>query len=237
MAVTSSFHMTRIIYSDRSPAKQRGVGGSDCWAASVPTAWTDGAVRLVAAKFVGHLELFDERLVDALHVLSSVLSEALTSVVKAAGQLRQVIDASGRVFEAAGNVSGTLAVVFRGAANVFETVRSVSITAKNASGPSGKAGGPSCNSDGAPKNSGGRPEKENTRQIFPFSLSAGSGLRHFSLILPLVPAGLREKTVIPPPAAPGMRHAGLGLRHISRKMPLAGLKMPLAGPGLRRNSL
>jgi hypothetical protein len=121
--------------------------------------------------------------------------------------------------------------------SVFESVCNVSSAARDVSGPSGKVDGPSRNSGDASKNSGGRPGKENTRRILLFSSSAGSGMRHFSRILPLVPAGLREKARILPPATPAMRHTGRYSRHISRNTPLAGRKMPLNGPGLRHNHL
>ena len=136
---------------------------------------------------------------------------------------------SADIFEAAVNVSGTLAVVFRGTGCVFEIACNVSSVARDVSGPSGKVDGHSRNPDGAPKNSGGRPEKENTRRIFLFSSSAESGMRYFSRIPPLVPAGLREKAGIMPPVTPGMRHIGHDLRQIYRKA-------PPAGPSLLRNS-
>jgi len=110
------------------------------------------------------------------------------------------------LIEVAGDVSGTLAVVFRGVESVFEDACNVSGTAKDVSGPSGKVGGPSGAQATLPKNSGGRPGKENTRRILLFRSPAGSGIRRFSRIPPLVPPGLRYKTVIVPLIAPARRH-------------------------------
>jgi hypothetical protein len=62
-------------------------------------------------------------------------------------------------------------------------------------------------------------------------------MRKFFRILPLAGPGSRHKTRIVPLAGPVMRYNGTGLRHISGKTPLAGLKVPLAGPGSRRNFL